>query len=156
MLVQVVVEQGADGVVGRCHGMEVTREVQIDFFHRQHLGIAATSSTALHAKAGTERRLKQGYGGFLSQLIQSQCQSDADGGLADTRLGGTNGCHKNQPALLYLLFVDERHRDLGHVASVRFYLLRVDTQLGCNLADGLQFAFPCNLYVSLHNLCTFS
>ena len=52
VLVDIVVEQGADGVVGRGYGMEVACEVQVYLLHWQHLGIAATGSTALDAEAG--------------------------------------------------------------------------------------------------------
>ena len=53
MLVDVVVEHGTDGVVGRGDGMEIAREVEVDLLHRQYLAIATASSSALHAEAGT-------------------------------------------------------------------------------------------------------
>ena len=52
-MIEIVVEKGCDGVVGRGHGMEVAREVEVDLLHRQHLCIAATCCTAFHAKAWT-------------------------------------------------------------------------------------------------------
>ena len=93
MLVDIIVEQGADGVMGRGHGMEVACEVQVDLLHRQHLGIAATSGTTLDTEAGTERWLSQGYNSLLADLVQSQRQTDAHGGLTDTRLCRTDGRH---------------------------------------------------------------
>ena len=132
--------------------MEVAREVQVDLLHRQHLGIAATGSTALDAEARAERRFSEGHRRLLADLVQTQCQADAHGGLADARLRRTDGRHQYQSALLHFLLVDQAHRHLGHIASVRLYLFRGDSQLCGDLANGQQFTFPRNLYVSLHRL----
>jgi len=32
--------------------MEVARKVEVDFLHREHLGITASSGSSLHAEAG--------------------------------------------------------------------------------------------------------
>ena len=53
MLVDVVVEHGADRIMGRCDSMKVTCEVEVDLLHRQHLGIATACRTSLHAEAWT-------------------------------------------------------------------------------------------------------
>ena len=134
--------------------MEVTREMQIDFLHRQHLGIAATSSTALDTETGTQRRFSQGHSGLLANLIQAQRQTDANGGLTDTSLRRTDSRHQYQSALLHFLLVNQAHRYFGHITSVRLYLFRGNPQLCGNLGNGQQFAFPCYLYVCLHiELC---
>ena len=151
MLVQVVVQQGADSVVRRGHRMEVACKVQIDLLHRQHLGIATTGGTTLHAETGTQRGFAQRHSGLLTQAVQAQRQSDADGGLADTGFRGADGRHQDEAALLHLLFVDKSDGHLRHVASIGFNLFWVDAQLSGNLADGFQLAFACNLYVCLHN-----
>ena len=124
MLVDIVVEQGTDGVVGRGHGMEVTGEVQVDFLHRQHLCIAATGSTSLDSETGSERRFPQGHGGLFPDFVQPQRQADADGGLADAGLRRTDGCHQDQTALLHLLLIDQRYRHFGHIPSVGLNILR--------------------------------
>ena len=87
--------------------MEVACEVQVNLLHGQHLGISATGSTALDAETRAERWLTQGYGGLLANPVKTQCQADADGGLANTGLRGTDGCHQNQTALPDLLLIDE-------------------------------------------------
>ena len=51
MLVEVVIQQGSNHVVGCGHGMEVACEVEIDFLHRQHLCITSACCTTFHAKA---------------------------------------------------------------------------------------------------------
>ena len=54
VVVEVVVEQCTDGVVCRGHSMEVSREVEVDFLHRQHLSISSSCCTTLHAEAGPQ------------------------------------------------------------------------------------------------------
>ena len=54
MLVEMIVEQRAERVVGRGDGMEVAGEVEIDFLHRQHLRIASSCSSALDSETGTQ------------------------------------------------------------------------------------------------------
>ena len=129
MLEQIVVEQRTDSIVCRCHGMEVACEVEVDLLHRQYLGIAATSSTALNAETRAERWFAQGYDGFLADSVQSQCQANADSGLTDTGLCGANGRDQYQSALLDPLFVNMRYGNLGHVAAIGFYLLGSNAQL---------------------------
>ena len=153
VLVDIVVEQRTDGVVGRGHGVEVAREVQVDLLHRQHLGIAATSSTTLDAKARSQRWFAQSHHGLLADLVQTQCQTDTHRSLTDTRLCRADGRHQNQPALLHFLLINHLHWHLRHEAAVGVYSLRVNTHLGSDLTDWFQFAFPCNLYICLHIGC---
>ena len=129
MLVEVVVEQGADGVVGRRHGMEVAREVQVNLLHRQHLGIAAARSAALHAEARAEGGLAQGHHGLLADFVQAQRQTYADGRLADTRLCGADGRHKYQSALFDLFLIYKLDGHLRHIPSVGLYLFGGNTEL---------------------------
>ena len=44
LLIDIVVKQCCDHVVGGGDGVEVTREVQVDLVHRQHLSIAAAGN----------------------------------------------------------------------------------------------------------------
>ena len=54
MLIDIVVKQGADHVVGRSYGMKITGEMEIYFLHWQYLGISSTSSATLHSEAWSE------------------------------------------------------------------------------------------------------
>ena len=54
MLIEIVVEQGANHVVGRGDGVEIAREVQVDALHWQHLCVSAACCSALHAEARTQ------------------------------------------------------------------------------------------------------
>ena len=130
VLVEVVIEQGRNHVVGRSDGVEVAREVEIDFLHRQHLGMATAGGTALHAKARTERRFAEGDNGLLSYFIEAQGQADGNGRLANTRLGGGDGSHEDEFAFG---LGDEVEGEFGNVLAVVFNLL------GRNLHGGSHF-----------------
>ena len=74
--------------------MEVAGKVQVDLLHREHLGIAATGSSALDAEARPQRRFTQGHRGLLPYLVQPQRQSYAYCGLAYAGLRGADGRHQ--------------------------------------------------------------
>ena len=59
--VDVVVDQRCQQVVGGRDGVEVAIEMQVDVFHRNHLGPATTGSPAFHAKTGAQGRLPQAH-----------------------------------------------------------------------------------------------
>ena len=96
VLIQVVVEQRGNHVVRRGDGVEVAREVEVDFLHRQHLSMAAAGRTALHAEARPERGFAQGHHGFFADVVETECQTDGHGGLTDTGAGGGDGSDQNE------------------------------------------------------------
>ena len=61
----------AEQVVGAADGVEVAGEVQVDVFHRHHLGIAAAGGAALDAEAGAEGRLAQADIAFLPMALSA-------------------------------------------------------------------------------------
>ena len=95
MLIDIVVEEGADGIVGRGHSMEVACEMQVDLLHRQYLGIATACSSALNAETRTKRRLAQSDSSFLANLVKAQRQTNTDSSFTDTCLRRTDGGHQN-------------------------------------------------------------
>ena len=106
--------------------MEVAGEMQVDTFHGQHLCVAATGCTALHAEAGTERRFAQGHAGFFAQCVQAQCQTNAHGGFANAGTSSRDGCNENQFA--FLILVDERKGQFGNVLTVVLNVVGIDTK----------------------------
>ena len=80
--VDVVVDQRAQQIVGAADGVEVAGEVQIDVFHRHHLGVAAAGGAALDAEAGAERGLAQAQHRLLADVVERVGQADGGGGLA--------------------------------------------------------------------------
>ncbi len=131
--------------------VEVASEVEVDFLHRQYLRIAATSCTALHAKAWTEGGFAEHDDGVLANLIKTQVEADRDSGLADTCLGGRDGGHEDEVALLDFLLVDVLQWYLGDVVAVRVDVLNGDACLLGNLLNSLKFAFTCDFNVALHS-----
>ena len=120
MHVDVVVKQSRNHVVGRRDRVEVAREVEVNLLHREHLGVATTSGTALHTEARAQRGLTQGAYGILAQLVQSQCQANAHCCLANASLGRGDGRYKDEVALLNFLFVNELVGHFGDVFAIVF------------------------------------
>lgn len=80
--VDVVLDQGCEQVVGRGDGVEVTGEMQVDVFHRDDLGIAATGCAALHAETRAERRFTQADHRVLADPVETVAKTDRCGRLA--------------------------------------------------------------------------
>ena len=53
-MVDVVVNEGRQQVVGNTDGMKVTSEVEVDVLHRHHLSVTTTSSSAFDTKDRSE------------------------------------------------------------------------------------------------------
>ena len=52
-MMDVIVNEGRQQVVGNTDGMKVTSEVEVDVLHRHHLGVTTASSSALDTKDRT-------------------------------------------------------------------------------------------------------
>ena len=98
--------------------MEVSGEVEIDLIHRQHLGVATTGSTALDAEDRTEGGLAEGDDRLLADLIHPEGESDGDGSLADTGLGGRDGGDEDEVSGTVLLLLEDIQTDLTHVMTI--------------------------------------
>ena len=72
MLVDVVVQESGNHVVCRCHGVEVTCEVEVDLLHRENLCISTAGCTTLHTEAWSERRLAESDDRVLSDLVEAK------------------------------------------------------------------------------------
>ena len=108
--------------------MEVSGEVEIDLIHRQHLGVATTGSTALDAEDRTEGGLAEGDDRLLPDLIHPQGESDGDGSLADTGLGGCDGGDEDEVSGTMLLLLEDIQTDLTHVVTIGEEVLCGDIQ----------------------------
>ena len=58
--------------------------------------MAAAGRTAFHAEARPERGFAQGYHGFFTNVVETECQTDGHGGLTDTGAGGGDGSDENK------------------------------------------------------------
>ena len=133
-LVDVVVDQGREGVVGAGNGVEVTGEVEVDLLHRHHLGVAAAGRPALDSHHRAERGLTQRHHGVLPQLCQRVGQADERGGFALAgrcrRYAGDN----DQLAGVAGRDLGDVH--LGHVLAVRDERILADPGLCGDVGDG--------------------
>ena len=77
--------------------MEVTRKVQINFIHRDNLGIAAATRTAFHTKTRPEGRFSQHGNGIFAYFVQTEGQTNAYSGFSDTCLCGADGSNQDKP-----------------------------------------------------------
>ena len=150
VLIDVVVEQSGNHVVGRGDRMEVASEVEVDLVHRQHLSVTATGSTAFLTEAGTERRLTQCHDSILADGIHAERQTHAYRRLADAGLGGTDSGHEDEVVLAHGFFLDGVDVHLGDVLTIAFSLLRVDTQLPDDVVDRTENCRLCNFNIRFH------
>ena len=135
-VVDVVVDERGEGVVGGADGVEIAGEVQVDVFHRQHLRVAAASRAAFHAKDRAERGLAQGDDGALAETVERVGESDSDGGFAFARGRRVDGGDEDEFAGRAAL-----RRDFRLVFAVVFELVFSDADFGGNGADGLHGGF---------------
>ena len=90
-LLDVVVQQSGQQVVGRADGVEIAGEVKIDVLHGDDLGIAAAGGSALDAEHRPQGRLPQGGYGVFADFAQAVRQAHGGGGLAFAGGGGGDG-----------------------------------------------------------------
>ena len=150
VLVNVVVQEGGNHIVGGSDCVEVSSKMQVYPVHREHLGISATGRSALHAETGSQRGFPEGQDRFVTATGHSQGQPHRNGGLAYSRLGGSDGSHEYELAFLPVLPCLQAVGDLGYVASVSFYLFPVYAKPGSYLFYGLERRFPCDFDIRFH------
>ena len=125
-----VVKHGCEQVVRRTDGMEVTREVQVDVFHGDDLGVAAAGSATLHAENRAQARLAQGDRALLAQARQRIGKTDGGRRLALASRGGVDGSDKHELASSVVLLAQQVVVDFCLGAAVAFQILLVKTELG--------------------------
>ena len=146
-LLDMIVQHGGQQVVRGADGVEVTGEMQVDIFHRDHLGISAAGGAAFDAEHRAEARLTQRDGDVLADAAQAVRQADGRRGLALAGGGGRDRRHQHQLAGLPVGLLDQRGIDLGLVPAVLFHVLLVDVGPVRDLHDRLHFTLLRNLDV---------
>ena len=118
-LVDVVVDQRGEQVVGEADGVEVAGEVEVDVLHRHDLGVAAAGRAALHAEHGPERGLAQADHRLLADVVERVAEADRGRGLALAgRRRGDRGDQDELAVRPALERVEIVERDLGLVVAV--------------------------------------
>ncbi len=116
-LLQVVVDQGGEQVVGRGDGVEVAVEMQVDVLPGLDPRKAAAGGAALHAEDRAERRLAQGQRDLFADVLQSLRKADRGDGFAFAGVG--RGDRRDQHQLAARAFAFEGgEADLGFGVAV--------------------------------------
>ena len=134
-LLDMVIQHGGAEVVCSANGVEVSGKVKVNVLHRNYLGIAATCSTTLNAKDGTQRRLSQGQHGRLSQAGQSICQTYRSSGLSLTCWRWVNGRNQHKLSSKRLICQSTCIK-LCLIATIRLQKILWNTCTLCHLKDG--------------------
>ena len=134
-VVDVRVQERRQQVVGGSNGMEVAREVQVDIFHGDDLGVPAAGRAALDAEHGAERRLAQRHDHVLALLRQRVGQSHRRSGLALAGRRGVDGRDQNELARRVLLVLEQVVVHLRLVRAVHLQVLLRHARLLGYLAD---------------------
>src|SRR5699024_4010865 len=117
-LMEMVVDQGGESVVGDLDRMEVAGEVEVDVLHRDQLGVAAVGGGARGGQDGAQGRLAQGGHGAMPGGGEGVGQAHGGGRLALPGGGGGHG--GDQDELRAGAGLDHpAHADLGLVGAAR-------------------------------------
>ena len=137
-------------VVGRADGVEVAGEMQVDVFHGNNLGVAATGRTALDTEHRAERRLAQRHDHVLAAQRKRIGQAHRRGGLALSGRRGIDCGHQDELARGVLILAQQVVIDLRLVVSVQLKVLFVDAGNGSDLANRFRFGRLGNFNVGQH------
>src|SRR5512147_859158 len=94
-LKQMIVEKRREEVMACRYCMCITGQMEIDIFHRNHLGMSSAGPSAFDAKHRTERRLSQGHSGPMPQSREPHGKPYRGGGLSLPKRRWIDSCHKH-------------------------------------------------------------
>ena len=116
-VVDVIVDDRREQVVGCGDGVEIAGEVQIDSVRWNQLSASAAGASALDAKTGAEGGFAKGHARVLAELAKAIRQADAGGGLAFARFGGGDGRNQDEFAASMLSLGPRRRPHLVHAGA---------------------------------------
>ena len=121
-MVNVVVEQGRQQIIGHSDCMQVAVEVQVDVLHRNDLRVATASGTTLHTKHRPQRGLAQTDRDILANVLERIAQPYGGSGLTFT---GRRRAHR-------------RYQNHARVVAHRLLEQPVEIHFALNAAIGLE------------------
>ena len=151
-LIDIIIQQRCDHVVGRCNRVEIAGEMQVDVFHRQYLCVSASGCSALHSETRTQRGFTQGGDCFFTYLVQAQGQTDRYGCFTDTCFGRRDGRYQDQVMFFDFLFIDQVKGHFGDIPTIVLYFFARNTQTCGNFLYFAKGDFSCNFYIRFHVL----
>ena len=98
-----VVQQSCKKIVRGCDCVEISRKMQIQVLHGNHLRITASCRSALDAEARAERGLTKRNDCLLSELSERLSQTDAGSRLSFTGRCRVDRRDEDQPAVRSVL-----------------------------------------------------
>ena len=147
-MINVVVDERREQIVGERDGAKIAGEVQVDILHRHDLRVAAARRSALEAKYRPEAGFAQTDDRILADGIERIAQTDRGRRLALAGGRRAHGRHQDQPAVRPALQAgDKVERNLGFVAAVRVDARGRDADAGRHVANGLHDCFSGDLDV---------
>ncbi len=150
-VVDVVVDERGEQVVGELDRAEVAGEVEVDVLHRDDLGVAAAGGAALHAEHRAERRLAEADHGVLADTAETVAEADSRRGLALAGRRGADGRHQDEVRPLARgLGVEPVQADLGLVVAIGVDRVVGDVELRGDGADPLHLGGLGDLDVGEH------
>ena len=94
-LLDMIIRHGCKKIVSRRNGVEISRKMKINIFHRHYLGISASRRTALNAHTRPEGRFPKTNHDFLIKLCQRLSQTYGCRCFSFSRRCGGNSRHQN-------------------------------------------------------------
>ena len=154
-LLDVVIYNCCQQIVGCCNSMKITSKMQVNVLHRNYLGIPAASSAALQTKTWPQGWLTESYRNLVSQLVESISQAHTGSGFTLTSRCRINGSNQNQLAVWTILYlIPGIQGNLRFVLAVQFNIILCQTKLSSNFPNMLHLGFLRNFYVCFHSTTT--
>ena len=137
-VVDVVVDEGGQQVVGRADGVDVAGEVEVEVLHRDDLGVAAARRAALDAEDRAQGWLADAGDHLLADVAQGLGQADGGDRLALAQRRRGDGGDVDVLAVGPVLEpLQDVQVDLGLVLAVELELVLEQADALGNLLDGL-------------------
>ena len=150
-VVDVVVQQRGQQIVGKRDGVEVAGEMEVDVLHRHYLCHTAASSATLHAEHGAEARLAEADDGLLADLVQ--CVTEADGRRRLAFAGGRRADGRDEDEFAVRArgqAVDVLQRNLRLVLAVLVQRVARETEPRGDIGDRVHGGSLSNLDIGTH------
>ena len=155
-LLEMIVQQGAEQVVGGGDRMHIASKMKIDVLHRDHLRIAAAGCAALDAEHRAERRLAQRNDSVFADLLHRLSKSNGRCRFAFAGRGGIDGCNKHKLAVRPLGKPrKDGFRKLGFKAAIRLQFLRQNAETAGDLSNRQHRGCLCDFNVRFHAILPF-
>ena len=139
---QMVANERGQQVMRRGHRVCISGQMEIHFFLRDDLRAPAAGTASLDTEHGTETGLAQRHEGAETQPTQAHGQPDRGDGLPFAQRCGVDGGDQHVAAERSAAEPIERgQRDLALVAAVGLDLVSLQSGLGGDRFDGMEYGF---------------